>query len=133
MAATAPTQTEQIPMVNIGTSSSAGGSEANLHMPEAPHVHRNPNPDFEGDSVPEANPATDSEALPAYKEHDMEEPLPPYMARVRMVMRREEPLSSIMPNKQAGRWTVGLFVLAVIIIIAVSVGVRVGANSGRGS
>ena len=66
---------------------------------------------------------------PEYKAHDMEEPLPPYMARVKQVYRREQPISAAMPSKRGGLWIVGFFVLAVIIVIGVGVGVRVSQNN----
>ena len=118
----------QIPMTNVAASSNTNAEVASSHVPEPAHVHRDTNADLEADPTQESNPAADDEALPAYKEEDMAEPLPPYMARVRQVMRGEQPISTVMPSKIVGRWIVGSFVLAVLIIIAVSIGVEVSGN-----
>ena len=60
----------------------------------------------------------------------MEEPLPPYMARVRAVMRGQQPVATAVPvmETRTSFLVVGFFILAVLIIIGVGVGVRVGAN-----
>ena len=128
MATTTAPRSEAIPLANIALSSDTEQAETSPRPPSPSHVHQTPNTDLEAGPSLEPDSANDAEALPAYKEHDMEEPLPPYMARVRQVMRRERPLSTIMPNKREGRWVVGAFVLAVFIIIAVSIGVRGGAE-----
>ena len=135
---------EQIPLIsvpasgnndsnnNTTTTPSSSREPANPYAPEPAHVHHDTtNADLEaGPAVEdeEANAAADAEALPAYKEHDMEEPLPPYMARVRRVMRGEEPMATIMPSRRTGGFVLAGFVLVVVIIVAVSVGVSVSGN-----
>lgn len=94
-----------------------------------------PNADLEaGPTAPEyASPRESSEAPPDYKEHDMPEPLPPYMTRVRGVMRRERPIAEAMPvmQRRTAFRVVGAFALLVLIVIGVGVGIRVANDGSR--
>ncbi len=128
---TATSMPEQIPLINVPATGNSNNVAANPHTPEAAHVHRGTNVDLEAGPAEEANEAADNEALPAYKEHDMEEPLPPYMARVKRVMRGEEPMATIMPSRRAGGYILASFVLLVVLVIAVSVGVTVSGNKNN--
>ena len=113
-AAANPTQT---PTSNANYNPDANTDlEAGLAHPEAAYTARE-----------------SSEAPPDYKEHDMPEPLPPYMTRVRGVMRREQPIGAAMPvmKRHTGFFVIGVFVLVVLIVIGVGVGVRVANNSGN--
>lgn len=56
---------------------------------------------------------------PEYKEEDMQEPLPPYMERVRRVMRREMPISRAMPKKR----TCLLLTILILLVGGVIVGI----------
>lgn len=138
--ATATPMPEQIPLINSPTSgnnNTTSSNPANPHTPEPAHLNRDAaNTDLEGGPAAageeeEANAAADAEALPAYKEHDMEEPLPPYMARFKRVMQGQEPMSTIMPNRRGGIIVMASFAVVVIIIVGVAVGVTVGGNKNN--
>ena len=137
--ATATPMPEQIPLINPPTSGNNNNTSdpANPHTPEPAHLNRDAaNTDLEGGPAvagdeAEANAAADAEALPAYKEHDMEEPLPPYMARFRRVMQGQEPMSTIMPNRRGGIIVMASFAVVVIIIVGVAVGVTVGGKNNN--
>ena len=121
MAATTASADKDIPLTNMPP---ATAPDAN---------HRNPNIDLEAGPV-EPEPALtrhSSEAPPEYKEQDMAEPLPPYMTRVRGIMRREQPMAAAIPvmERRMGYWIVGAFILAVLILIGVGIGVRVANNN----
>lgn len=138
MSTTAVAQPETIPLTSLAASSMADSDADPPHALEPAHIHHaiNTNTEFEvGPAHDEFNDADtaapDAEALPAYKEHDMEEPLPPYMARVRMVMRREMPMATIMERRIGGFILAGI-VPVVVIAIAVSVGVNVRGNKNGG-
>ena len=62
-------------------------------------------------------------------EEDMSEPLPPYMERLRMVMRGQRPLSTAMPSSSKNRWR-GLVILIIIVlvILAASIGASINKN-----
>ena len=66
---------------------------------------------------------------PEYKAEDMEEPLPPYMARVKMVMRGEQPMGIVMPEKRAGFCLLVSFLVIVVVVIGASVGVSIRNNN----
>ena len=97
--------------------------------------HPNPNTDLEvGLAQPEPILTRDSsEPPPEYKEHDMAEPLPPYMTRVRGVMRGQQPMAAAMPvmERRTGYWIIASFILAVLIVIGVGIGVRVANNNSN--
>ena len=98
-----------------------------------PNLSGHPNADLETGLLATPEPALTRESSasleappPDYKEHDMPEPLPPYMTRVRGVMRRQQPLGAAMPvmERRTGFWIIGTFALVVLIVIGVGVGVR---------
>ena len=109
---------------------------SNMHSvtePEPSHV--NPNTDLEaGLAEPEPTLTRHSSELPPeYKEQDMAEPLPPYMTRVRGVMRGQQPIAAAMPmvERRTGYWVVASFILAVLIIVGVGIGVRVANDNSN--
>lgn len=125
---------KDIPLSNMQQQQPAAAA----HPTQTPTSNANYNPDASSDleaglTHPEAAyTARESfEAPPDYKEHDMAEPLPPYMTRVRGVMRKEQPIGAAMPvmKRRTGCFVIGVFVLVVMIVIAVGVGVR-AANNG---
>lgn len=88
--------------------------------------------DLTGHPTPETTLARSPSAPPEYKEQDMTEPLPPYMERVRMGIRRDEPLSMVMPGKKTGYFITISCVLLVVLVVAVAAGVSVGNNKNGG-
>ncbi|MDI1486658.1 MAG: hypothetical protein OHK93_005890 [Ramalina farinacea] len=67
---------------------------------------------------------------PEYKPHDMEEPLPPYMERVRMVMRGEAGAGMAMPQRRKTKiFIFGTFAILIAVVIGVSVAMGVKNNN----
>ena len=119
----APLPQLEIPLADMGSATNSQPS------------HPNPNADLEA-GLAEPEPALtrdSSDHPPEYKEQDMAEPLPPYMTRVRGVMRGQQPVAAAMPvmERRTGYWIIAAFVLAVLIIIGVGIGVRVANDNSN--
>ena len=111
-----------IPLTNMPPPPTYAGHRPNSH-----------NLDLEA-ALPPPEPARNHpspESPPDYKEQDMPEPLPPYMTRVRGVVRGQQPLAAAVPamERRTGWLVVTAFALIVVIIIGVGIGVRVAANN----
>lgn len=111
--------------------------EAGTHDPTSPttttphHLssdsNNNGDPSDDRVTVPQSRTNTPP---PEYKPHDMEEPLPPYMERVRMVMRGEAGPGMAMPHRRKTKIAIfGIFAILIVVIIGVSVAMGVRNNN----
>ncbi len=132
-----------LPALPNSTMASASSSQ----QPEIPLTNLPPPPTYAGPNARnnnidlEAAPASSehtlnrhsSELPPNYKEQDMPEPLPPYMTRVKGVMRGQQPMAAAMPavERRTARLVIAFFILVVLIFIGVGIGARVAIDSNH--
>ena len=87
----------------------------NTNHPDLEAGHHDSTTNHELDSRPSTPP-------PKYMEADMVEPLPPYMERLRMVVMRQQPLSTAMPDRRYGWRILVTFLVIILIVVGVSIG-----------
>ena len=118
------TRSNSIPLTNL---------EARPHSPDREPVE-GPPPEYKEEDMSEVltlsplqSPATSCLVIDELTLVPLQ-PLPPYMARVRMVMRQEQPVRVLMPERRYGIAMAIIFLLVIMAIVGVAIGVGVRNN-----